>query len=216
MQRGAIREGSRQHGITAAPLSLQGRERGAYRLTQAATDTDTVPVRGRITARTGHVLTTHAAGPGVRRPALAGLPLLFIDPASLAQSLRTFLSVRRVSRHRIIDVIEPAVRQAQGPTERPRRGPESDECRRAYRSLRHSTSGRGHPRAALIIACEHRPSREQPSRCGGGALPGVGRTQITSMMRCHLTPPDASLVHAGKRHRKKIASRLWALPRAHL
>jgi len=207
VQRGAIRERSGQHGIAAAPLSLQGRERGAYRLAQAAADTDAVPVRGRITARPGHVLTTHAAGPGVRRPAPARLPLLFIDQASLAQSLRTFLSVRRVSRHRIIDVIEPAARQL-----RANRAGATRSSRTIWRAVLTGTltQCRARLRPDIVQVAAQPPLAP---RCW--ARP-PGRTQITSMMRCHLTPPDASLVQAGQRHRKKIASRRWALPGTHL
>ena len=65
IQRGAVGERPGQHGVAAAGLSLQGRERGAYRLAQAAADTDAVPVRRPISAGTGHDLTTHA----VHRPA---------------------------------------------------------------------------------------------------------------------------------------------------
>src|SRR5215510_3391322 len=65
IQRGAVGERPGQHGVAAAGLSLQGGERGAYRLAQAAADTDPVPVRRPIGAGTGHVLTTHA----VNRPA---------------------------------------------------------------------------------------------------------------------------------------------------
>ena len=65
VQRGAVGERPGQHGVAAAGLSLQGRERGAYRLAQAAADTDPVPVRRPISAGTGHGLTTHA----VHRPA---------------------------------------------------------------------------------------------------------------------------------------------------
>jgi hypothetical protein len=50
VQRGAVGERSGQHGVAAPGLSLQGRERGAYRLAQAAADTDAVPVRRPINA----------------------------------------------------------------------------------------------------------------------------------------------------------------------
>jgi len=65
IQRGAVGERPGQHSVAAAGLSLQGRERGAYRLAQAAADTDPVPVRRPISVGTGHVLTMHA----VNRPA---------------------------------------------------------------------------------------------------------------------------------------------------
>src|SRR5262245_13104093 len=45
IQRGAVGERPGQHGVTAARLSLQGRERRADRLAQAAAHTDAVPVR---------------------------------------------------------------------------------------------------------------------------------------------------------------------------
>jgi hypothetical protein len=59
IQRGAVGERPGQHGVAAAGLSLQGRERGADRLAQAAADTDAVPVRRPISVGTGHGLTTH-------------------------------------------------------------------------------------------------------------------------------------------------------------
>src|SRR5215470_8768763 len=65
VQRGAVGQRPGQHGVAAAGLSLQGRERGAYRLAQAAADTDPVPVRRPVSAGTGHILTTHP----VNRPA---------------------------------------------------------------------------------------------------------------------------------------------------
>src|SRR5690348_6435705 len=65
IQRGAVGERPGQYGVAAAGLSLQGRERGAYRFAQAAADTDAVPVRRPISVGTGHVFTTHA----VNRPA---------------------------------------------------------------------------------------------------------------------------------------------------
>ena len=40
VQRGAVGQRPGQHGVAAAGLGLQGRERGAYRLAQAAADTD--------------------------------------------------------------------------------------------------------------------------------------------------------------------------------
>jgi len=64
IQRGAVGQRPGQHGVTTAALSLQGGERGAYRLAQAAADTDPVPVRWPIRVSTGHVLTTRA----VNRP----------------------------------------------------------------------------------------------------------------------------------------------------
>src|SRR5690348_7537841 len=65
IQRGAVREPPGQHGVAATSLSLQGRERGTYRLAQAAADTDAVAIRRPISAGTGHILTTYA----VNRPA---------------------------------------------------------------------------------------------------------------------------------------------------
>src|SRR5215470_18305254 len=65
VQRGAVGQRPGQHGVAAAGLSLQGRERGAYRLAQAAADTDAVPVCRPVGAGAGHGLTTHA----VNRPA---------------------------------------------------------------------------------------------------------------------------------------------------
>src|SRR6516165_6046365 len=43
IQRGAVGQRPGQHGVAAARLGLQGRERGAYRLAQPAADTDAVP-----------------------------------------------------------------------------------------------------------------------------------------------------------------------------
>ena len=63
MQRGLIAEHSRQHGVAAARPSPKGGECATYRLAEATTDTDTVPVRRRITVRTGHFLTTHGGDP---------------------------------------------------------------------------------------------------------------------------------------------------------
>ena len=63
IQRGAVGQRPGQH--AAAGLSLQSRERGAYRLAQAAADTDAVPVCRQVGVGTGHVLTRHA----VNRPA---------------------------------------------------------------------------------------------------------------------------------------------------
>jgi len=65
IQRGAAGERPGQHGVATAGPRLQGRERGAYRLAQAAADTDPVPVRRPISVGTGHILTTHP----VNRPA---------------------------------------------------------------------------------------------------------------------------------------------------
>lgn len=52
VQRSLIGERTRQHDVVAAPVSLKGRERGAYRLAQAATETDLVTLRLRIAACT--------------------------------------------------------------------------------------------------------------------------------------------------------------------
>src|SRR5262249_38711570 len=68
VQRGAVWERPRQHGVPPARLSLQAREREANRLAQVAADSDAVPVRRRIVVWTGHVLTMHA----VNRPAAQG------------------------------------------------------------------------------------------------------------------------------------------------
>jgi len=62
VERGPIGQRPGQHGVPATRLSLQGRERGAYRLAQAPADTDPVPVRRPVTVCTCHVLTTHPAG----------------------------------------------------------------------------------------------------------------------------------------------------------
>ena len=58
IQRGAVGQRPGQHGVAAAGLSLQGGERGAYRLAQAAADTDAVPVGRPVGVGTGHGLTT--------------------------------------------------------------------------------------------------------------------------------------------------------------
>src|SRR5215470_5400144 len=65
VQRGAVGQRPGQHGVAAAGLSLQGRERGAYRLAQAAAETDAVPAGRPVGVGAGHVLTTRA----VNRPA---------------------------------------------------------------------------------------------------------------------------------------------------
>src|SRR5215468_9759481 len=64
IQRGAVGQRPGQHGVAAARPGLQGRERRAYRLAQAAADTDAVPAGGPAVG-TGHGLTAHA----VNRPA---------------------------------------------------------------------------------------------------------------------------------------------------
>ena len=45
VQRRAVRQRTGQHGVAPAGPGLQGGERAAYRLAQAAADTDAVPVR---------------------------------------------------------------------------------------------------------------------------------------------------------------------------
>ena len=86
VERGLVAQRSRQHGVAAARPSPKGRERGAHRLAQAAADTDTVPVRRRIVACTGHF---HLHG-----------SLLLIRPILTAS-----LGAGRVNGHRMIDVI---------------------------------------------------------------------------------------------------------------
>ena len=57
IQRGAVGQRPGQHGVAAARLGLQGRERGAYRLAQPAADTDAVPAGRPAGGGTGHGLT---------------------------------------------------------------------------------------------------------------------------------------------------------------
>ena len=63
IQRRAVRQRPGQHDVTAARPGLQGGECAAYRLAQAATDTDTAPVRPRVVGCAGHVLTTGRGDP---------------------------------------------------------------------------------------------------------------------------------------------------------
>src|SRR5215470_12535695 len=65
IQRGAVGQRPGQHGVAAAGLGLQGRECGAYRLAQAAADTDAIPVGRPVGVGTGHGLTPHT----LNRPA---------------------------------------------------------------------------------------------------------------------------------------------------
>src|SRR5262249_37093551 len=60
IQRGSVGEQPGQHGVAAAGLGLQVRERGANCLAQAAADADAVPVGRPLGVGTGHILTTHA------------------------------------------------------------------------------------------------------------------------------------------------------------
>jgi len=74
VQRGTIRKGPRQHGVTATRLGLQARERQAYRLAQPAADADAVPVRCLIVISIGHVLTRYALSrPASRCPVIETL-----------------------------------------------------------------------------------------------------------------------------------------------
>src|SRR5215471_2659747 len=72
IQRGAVGQRPGQHGVAAAGLRLQGGERGADRLAQAAADTDPVPVRRLISVGTGHGLTTHPVDRPAAVPRLSG------------------------------------------------------------------------------------------------------------------------------------------------
>src|SRR5215831_11301641 len=65
IQCGAVGQRPGQHGVAAAGLGLQGRECGAYRLAQAAADTDAIPVGRPVGVGTGHVRTAHT----LNRPA---------------------------------------------------------------------------------------------------------------------------------------------------
>ena len=91
-----------QHRVAAARLGVQGGECAAYRLAQAAADTDTVPVRLRIVVRTGHFLTTR----GVARQ-LAAVPSSgpAWPPLLLGPILTASLGAGRVSGKRMTDVI---------------------------------------------------------------------------------------------------------------
>ena len=62
VQRSLVGQCSRQHGVLVPCLSLEGGERGAHRLAEAAADTDFVTPRLRIVACGVHVLTTHRTG----------------------------------------------------------------------------------------------------------------------------------------------------------
>src|SRR5215471_18518292 len=59
VQRGAVGQRPGQHGVAAAGPGLQGGKRRAYRLAQAAADTDAVPVGRPVGVGTGHVRTPH-------------------------------------------------------------------------------------------------------------------------------------------------------------
>ena len=129
---------------------------------------------------------------------------LLIDPASLAQPLGVFLPVRRVSRHRIIDVIEPGCVTAG-----------STNCRADPVGSNSSHS----PNVALALCLGEEPdtspdtdrqersrtSRVRPATDAAAALLGP-LDSIASMMRCHVTPPDTSVVPADTRQQKRIAS----------
>src|SRR5215470_6880314 len=65
IQRGAVGQRPGQHGVAAAGPGLQGGERGAYRLAQAAADTDAVPVCRAVGVGAGHGRTAHT----LNRPA---------------------------------------------------------------------------------------------------------------------------------------------------
>ena len=102
VERGPVAQRPGQHRVAAARLSLQGGECAAYRLAQAAADTDTVPVRLWIVVRTGHFLTTY----GVARQ-LAAAPSSgpAWPPFLLGPILTASLGAGRVSGQRMTDVI---------------------------------------------------------------------------------------------------------------
>src|SRR5262249_8515652 len=106
IQRGAVGQRPGQHGVAAAGPGLQGRERGAYRLAQAAADTDPVPVGRPVGAGTGHVLTTHA----VNRPAVGSTVIGTCtgDPSCLSGSSPR-ATARPVSGRRTIEVISGTI-----------------------------------------------------------------------------------------------------------
>src|SRR5215471_14652174 len=106
IQRGVVGQRPGQHGVAAAGPGLQGRERGAYRLAQAAADTDAVPVGRPVGAGTGHVLTTHA----VNRPAVGSTVIRTCtgDPSCLSGSSPR-ATARPVSGRRTIEVISGTI-----------------------------------------------------------------------------------------------------------
>jgi hypothetical protein len=82
IKRSLVGEHARQHGVVAPPLGLEGGERGADRLAQAAADRDRVILRLRTAVRTGHLLTAHeAAHPPV---AALGMTSLMVPPRCCA------------------------------------------------------------------------------------------------------------------------------------
>ena len=102
MQRRAVAERPGQHGIAAARPGLQGGECAAYRLAQAAADTDAVPVRRRVVACAGHLLTAHRGDPSAGGCTVVGTCMLIL---LIWRILTASLGVGRVSGHRMIDVI---------------------------------------------------------------------------------------------------------------
>src|SRR5215469_6090050 len=67
VQRGLVRQRSREYGVLSAPLSPQGGERGAHRLAQATAHADHVLPRLRPIESAGHVVAIHKTEPGHRR-----------------------------------------------------------------------------------------------------------------------------------------------------
>src|SRR5215472_11019575 len=84
IQRGAVGQRPGQHGVAAACPGLQGRKRRAYRLAQAAADTDAVPAGRPVGAGAGHVLTirvvTRPAGGSTVIGTCTGDPPALADP----------------------------------------------------------------------------------------------------------------------------------------
>src|SRR6516162_10123000 len=78
VQRGAVRQRPGQHGVAAAGPGLQGGERAARRLAQVAADPDPVPVRRRVVACTGHVLTTGRGDPPAGGGTVVGTCMLVL------------------------------------------------------------------------------------------------------------------------------------------
>jgi LuxR family maltose regulon positive regulatory protein len=74
VQRRAVRQRPSQDGVSAARPGLQSGECGEHRLAQAATDTDPVPVRQRLVARTRHLFTTRALARRLAAAPSSGAP----------------------------------------------------------------------------------------------------------------------------------------------
>ena len=102
VQRGLVSQRPGQHGVAAARAGLQGGECGAHRLAQEAAHTDAVPVRQRLVARAGHLLTTQEV---TRRPLAGPSPGRASSSLLIWRIFTASLGAGTVGSHRMIDVI---------------------------------------------------------------------------------------------------------------